>query len=1237
MNIQLFPFNFSTFMNLSFVSQSKFTKGFCAAAVLFLCAHKSSGMVGPSYAFSTIAGYPGAGGNNGDTTAAQFNKPSGVAIDSSGNLYIADTFNHAIRKITPEGVATTLAGTVGSSGAVDATGPNARFNQPTGIAVDSSGNLYVADSGNNQIRKVTSLGVVTTIAGIAGVSGVQNGPGTNATFSSPQCVARTSAGIIYVADYGNHTIRRINASGNVTTFAGIAGIPGSQDGQGQSAQFDQPQGIALDSAGNLYVTDTANGTIRKITSSGAVSTIAGTAQIFGTNDATGASARFNSPDGIAVDGAGNIYISDYTSQTVRKITSAGVVTTVAGAPGKFGYLNSTNGAARFRGPEGLAVDSAGQLYVVESGNETLRQILISGSVATVTTLAGAASTDAPDGVANNARFFWPHGLALDASGNAYVADTENGTIRKVTTNGVVTTVAGSAGNPGILDGASIGARFFGPQGITVAPDGTMYIADTANSIIRRISGGTVSTLAGLAGVPGSLDGTNSSAQFFEPRAVALDAGGNLFVADTANHVIREVTPDGVVTTIAGQAGYYGGTDATNNRARFHYPSGIAVDASGNIFVSDSFNHTIREITHSDTNWIVTTIAGMSGIWGSSDGMNNAARFYRPQAINVDTHGNLYVTDAGNETLRMISPSGPDWFVSTIAGLVENAGSANGSGTAASFQHPAGVAVASNGSIWLADAGNNTIRLGGMTLGSFLAIITQPQSQIADPGNSVIFTVAAAGAGPLTYQWQFNGTNIGGATSSAYTNSFVQPANAGLYSVVVSNTSHSVLSGSAALIVNTAPFVAVQPQDTAASLGQSSGFTVVAGGTSPFTYQWQFNGVNISSARLPFYNIPSVTSANQGDYTVVIRNSAGMVVSLPGNLAIQTLTAVGDNTFQQLGTPVVVTHTVAIAAGAYHSLALRSDGTIIAWGADSSGQCEVPSTLTNAIAIAAGGFHNLAILPNRTITAWGADDYGQATVPDSLSNVIAVAAGTWHSLALKADGTLVAWGDDSQGQIDIPSDLSGVMGIAAGGSHSLALKSDGTVVAWGDNDDENGAPAGESVVPDGLTHVIRIAAGDYHSLAVLSNGTVVAWGDNSAGQCSVPVLANVVAVAGGGLHSLALQSNGLVVAWGSDYNGQCEIPKVLSDLIGISAGEAHTLVLGNGNLPNPKLLGSVWKDGSFGTILQTVFRKNYAVDFANSLTAPVWTPMGTNSGNGALQFWTDSSANTSKRFYRGRQF
>jgi hypothetical protein len=609
----------------------------------------------PSLALFAGVMEAGNGSVDGVGAAARFNFPQSVATDSAGNIYVADSNNDTIRKITPGGVVTTLAGTAGVRGDTDATGAAASFNEPRGVATDSAGNVYV--SSNATIRKITPAGVVSTLAGMAGLFGSTDATGAAARFGGSQGIATDSAGNVYVAD-GN-AIRKVTPAGAVTTFAGTAASSGNTDATGAAASFLGPFGVATDSEGNVYVADTNNNTIRKITPGGVVTTFAGTAGVRGGTDATGAAASFNGPAGVATDSAGNVYVADDNNATIRKITPAGVVTTLAGTAGSLGNTDATGAAASFRFPTSVTTDSAGNVYVADEGNSTIRKITPAG---VVSTLAGSSVTGNTDATGAAARFLNPNGVATDSAGNVYVSDTLNSTIRKITPAGAVTTLAGSAGSNGSIDATGAAARFWNPSGVAADGAGNVYVADTVNSNIRKITpAGAVTRLAGAG--PGT--------KFLFPQGVATDGAGNVYVADTRFSAIRKITPAGEVTGLAGLTGFPGSTDATGAAASFLFPSGVAADSAGNVYVADSGNNTIRKITPAGE---VTTLAGTAGVIGSTDATGPAASFFGPTGVAIDSAGNVYVADNGNHTIRKITPAGA---VSTVVGVAGQAGFASG--------------------------------------------------------------------------------------------------------------------------------------------------------------------------------------------------------------------------------------------------------------------------------------------------------------------------------------------------------------------------------------------------------------------------------------------------------------------------------------------------------------------------------------------------------------------------------
>ena len=331
-------------------------------------------MPGLTRLFGRVSTLVGGGGGYADGTgaAAQFSGTRGVAVDGSGNMYVADQSNNRIRKIVvATGVVTTLAGS-GTLGNADGTGVAAQFNYPNGVAVDGSGNVYVSDQSNHRIRKiVVATGVVTTLAG--STSGNADGTGVAAQFNYPMGVAVDGSGNVYVADQNNNRIRKIVvATGVVTTLAGNS-AQGNADGTGAAAQFSSPNGVAVDGSGNVYVADLNNNRIRKIVvATGVVTTLAGSSTA-GSGDGTGAAAQFNSPRGVAVDGSGNVYVAEQSNTHIRKIVVAtGVVSTLAGSTS--GYTDGTGAVAQFSNPSGVAVDGSGTVYVADTNNNRIRVV-----------------------------------------------------------------------------------------------------------------------------------------------------------------------------------------------------------------------------------------------------------------------------------------------------------------------------------------------------------------------------------------------------------------------------------------------------------------------------------------------------------------------------------------------------------------------------------------------------------------------------------------------------------------------------------------------------------------------------------------------------------------------------------------------------------------------------------------------------------------------------------------------
>jgi trimeric autotransporter adhesin len=663
--------------------------------------------------------------DGGQATSAVLGYPHGVAVDASGNIYIADTYHNRIHLVTKStGIITTVAGT-GSYGYSGDGGlaTSAALYDPSGVAVDASGNIYIADTYNHRIRLVTkSTGIITTVAGngTRGYSG-DGGLATSATLDYPSGVAVDASGNIYIADDENLRIRLVmKSTGIITTVAGDGTVGYSGDGGlATSVALGKPSGVAVDASGNIYIADTYHNRIRLVTkSTGIITTVAGTGSYGYSGDGgLATSATFISPNGVAVDASGNIYITDSGNYRIRLVTkSTGIITTVAGT-GSFGDSGEGGLAtsAALSRPYGVAVDASGNMYIADSGNERIR--LVTKSTGIITTVAGDVTYgySGDGGLATSAALYYPSGVAVDASGNMYIADTDNKRIRLVTkSTGIITTVAGNGTRGYSGDGGlATSATLDDPSGVAVDASGNMYIADTDNKRIRLVtkSTGIITTVAGngTRGYGGD-GGLATSVALRRPSGVAVDASGNIYIADDENLRIRLVTKStGIITTVAGTGSYgYSGDGGLATSATFISPNGVAVDASGNIYIADTYNYRIRLVTKSTG--IITTVAGNGTRGYSGDGgLATSAALGYPSGVAVDASGNIYIADYSNSRIRLVTKS--TGIITTVAGdgTVGYSGD-GGDARLSSLSSPSGIAIDSSGNIYVTDSGNNRLRV-----------------------------------------------------------------------------------------------------------------------------------------------------------------------------------------------------------------------------------------------------------------------------------------------------------------------------------------------------------------------------------------------------------------------------------------------------------------------------------------------------------------------------------------------
>jgi sugar lactone lactonase YvrE len=703
-----------------------------------------------------------AGGPGSGATATQIKQSINGLLVVGTTIYMSDYWSSVIRAYNiSTGAETVIAGgpnpTVGDGGPAT----SASLNIPGGMAIDSSGNLYVAERYGERVRKITPGGTITTVAGSGaqGFSG-DGGPATSAALAFPQDVGVDTAGNIYIADTGNNRVRKVDLSGNITTVAGNGGQCISADGPATSACITTTS-IAVDGPGNFYVGDSNR--IRKVDTGGTLTTVAGTGvQGFSGDGAAATAAQLSFPDAVRFDPGGNLIFSDTGNFRIRKVVLGGNISTLAGN-GTTTYPGD-GGAATAAGiqPVSEGMDGTGNLYIADTppgtGSGWLRKV---NTLQKISTLAGTGTQCGYVGdgaTATLAQLCMPSGMAVDGSGNLFIADTFNNKVRKVTGAGTISTVAGTGAPGSTGDGAAATAALLNhPTAVAVDAAGNLYIADSNNNRVRVVSAGTINAFAGTGAAGFGGDGAGATAALLNaPSGVAVDGSGDVFIADTNNSRVRKVT-GGTITTIAGTgvAGFSGdGGPAT--AAQVAFPSALAVDALNELFITDPGNSRVRKIASG----VIDTVAGSGGTncFGQPNGDGGLATDASvcPGGIAVDSRNELYIMDGRGE-VRVVGPFGR---ISTVAGCDWTLG--NGCAFAPVFGVPArqtslpgsGVAVDPSGNIYVSLSNN-----GGE---SFIGRVEAPVA----PGPPTGVT-AVAGDGRVTVSWT-PPVNTGGGQVVAYT-------------------------------------------------------------------------------------------------------------------------------------------------------------------------------------------------------------------------------------------------------------------------------------------------------------------------------------------------------------------------------------------------------------------------------------------------------------------------------------
>ncbi len=902
------------------------------AAVLALAAVTSASAqldYATPYEFTVFAGAINVTGTlDGRGSAARFNRPAGLTIDTAGNLYVADTDNHTVRKITPAGDVTTLAGKAQNPGTGDGVGTAAQFYRPEGLAVDIFQNIYVTDTWNHMIRRIAtyagSSGLlswgplqVARLAGNPALGVFQDGPLQTATFYLPRSIAVVggNAGLGGYLLQTEHApiIRRITPAmplsqfapelGTITRHAAASGSPGAIDGMASAVRIQNSPAIASDATGRAWIADQYNHAVRSVAANGAIYTVAGFLSVRGAVDGTGDAARFYLPLGLAASSAGDVlYVADSGNGLIRRVMANGVTTTLGGSTSNPGPREGKGSEAGFGIAAAIAVDTAGNVYVADSS----ASVIWKGVRADLTPV-----------FPNTPRILRP-----PVSQTVERRDSVEFRVEAARSPTGTTTYQWN------YDGGPIpGARDFfhviqlaepadaGAYTVTVTTDGGRVTSRPAlltvvPSTIRYGPRLRVATYAG--GTSGSNDGPVATARFRNPAAVAFDRNRNLYVVDSSLPVVRKVSPDGVVTTLAGLATSIGEyADGVGSAARFATLTGVAVDDNGNVFVSDASGDTIRKITPAG---VVSTFAGSPRRSGAVDGVGSAARFDGPAGLAFDRVGNLYVVDDRSDTLRKITPDGR---VTTLAGKAYSGAvdsSTDGAGSAGHFYRPSGVAVDSSGTIYVADTGNHTIRrvtadgvvstLAGLARNPGKADGTGAEARfrapisvaldvagnlyVSDQGNNTIRRVTRNGVVTTVAGLRDTVGNEDGIGSAAR---FRSPTGlavdvAGDGALIIAELGNSTIRrGTPVLGDEPGPTITAAPASLAALPGNRAVFSVQASSSTRVSYQWFRDGNALGGATAATLTIENVNTGHAGTYHVVVTNLFGSTASAGAVLTV----------------------------------------------------------------------------------------------------------------------------------------------------------------------------------------------------------------------------------------------------------------------------------------------------------------------------------------------------------------
>ena len=901
---------------------------------------------------STFAGNGTAGysGDNGPAASAELQLPVGVTLDGAGNLYIADQGNNVIRKVSTSGTITTIAGnnTEGYSGD-SGLATSASLYAPSGVALDSAANLYIADAGNNRVRKVTAAtGVITTIAGTgtAGYSG-DNGAAVSATLNKPSAVLEGSTGNLYVLDTGNNVVRLLNTTGTITTIAGngTAGYSGDS-GPATSATLHTPYGLNIDSSGNLYIADSANNVVRMVSKAGIISTISGTgtAGYSGDNGAA-ISATLDNPQGVTIDSQGNVYISDQSNNRVREVSTPTGSVLFPTTP-----VNSTSTAVTIA----LEVNTAGttitgitapasqgnkQEYTVTATDCALNTALAAGTVCNVTATFApgyAGSRSVPLQVASSAGTFnfglngigtaplvalspgiittvagtapvngsineevFTGGLAIDSAGNIYAAGGQG-----YSTN-VIEIAAGTGAQTDLLPSGftySENPTF----GVAVDSAGDVYVVNPEAACVFKVAPGSAvpTVVAGIECNDGVIGGDTgysgdngpaTNAQLNYPKGVAVDSADNVYIADTGNNRIRKIqATNGIITTVAGNGnGDYSGDNGPAVAAGLAGPSAVAVDSAGNLYIAEGDSR-IRKVMAGSG--VITTVAG-TGVGGPSTGDGGpatSAQLGTIYDVKVDSAGDFYIADGYNYVVRMVNTAGT---ITTVAGNGTAGGGGDGGPATAAEVAPGGLAIDSAGNFYIAGAGVRVVNVSAGALNFASAQVGANSTQtvtVTNIGNAPLaLTVPASGQNPsISAGFTLDSSSTCPQLSSGSQPSSLASGTSCSLAIDFAPSTAAAITGTATIADNSLNSSQAQTVQLSGGAGETAATTTTINVTTPVFGQTQISATILGTSGT-LTPVGSVVFTVDGAVQPAITVNGSGVATLPS--AVANALAVGSHT------------------------------------------------------------------------------------------------------------------------------------------------------------------------------------------------------------------------------------------------------------------------------------------------------------------------------------------------------